>query len=63
MANTLKGYRTGILNWYDYQTSSGPLEGINKVGAMQRMAYGYKDRDYFIAKSCKLNLAKFALIG
>ena len=61
---TLEGYRTGILNWYDYPISSGPLEGINnKIGAMQRMAYGYKDKDYFIAKLYALHLAKFALIG
>jgi transposase len=64
MANTLEGYRTGILNWYDYPISSGPLEGINnKIGAMQRMAYGYKDKDYFIAKLYALHLARFALIG
>jgi len=64
MARTLEGYRTGILNWYDYPISSGPLEGINnKIGAMQRMAYGYKDKDYFIAKLYALHLAKFALIG
>lgn len=64
MANTLEGHRNGILNWYDYPISSGPLEGINnKIGALQRMAYGYQDRDYFIAKLYALHLAKFQLIG
>lgn len=64
MANTLEGHRNGILNWYDYPISTGPLEGINnKIGALQRMAYGYKDKDYFIAKLYALHLAKFALIG
>lgn len=64
MANTLEGHRSGILNWYDYPISSGPLEGINnKIGALQRMAYGYQDKDYFIAKLYALHLAKFALIG
>jgi transposase len=64
MAKTLEGHRTGILNWYNYPISSGPLEGINnKIGALQRMAYGYKDKDYFIAKLYALHLAKFALIG
>jgi len=64
MANTLEGHRTGILNWYHYPISSGPIEGINnKIGALQRMAYGYKDKDYFIAKLYALHLAKFALIG
>lgn len=64
MANTLLGYRIGILNWYDFPISSGPLEGINnKIGALQRMAYGYRDHEYFIAKLYALHLAKFALIG
>lgn len=64
MANTLEGHRTGILNWYDFPISTGPLEGINnKIGALQRMAYGYRDHDYFIAKLYALHLAKFALIG
>jgi len=64
MANTLEGHRTGILNWYDFPISTGRLEGINnKIGALQRMAYGYRDRDYFIAKLYALHLAKFALIG
>jgi transposase len=64
MANTLEGYRTGILNWYDHPISTGPLEGINnKIGALQRMAYGYKDKDYLIAKLYALHAAKFALIG
>lgn len=41
MANTLLRHRTGILNWYDFPISSGPLEGLNnKIGALQRMAYG-----------------------
>ena len=64
MANTLEGYRTGILNWYDFQISTGPLEGINnKIGALQRMAFGYRDPDYFVAKLYALHIAKFALIG
>ena len=64
MANTLQGYRTGILNRYDFPISSGPLEGINnKIGALQRMACGYRDHEYFVAKLYALHLAKFALIG
>jgi transposase len=64
MAKTLQGHRNGILNWYDFQISSGPLEGINnKIGALQRMAYGYRDPEYFILKLHALHCAKFALIG
>lgn len=64
MARTLQTHRTGILNWYDFPISSGPLEGINnKIGALQRMAYGYRDPEYFIYKLYALHFAKFALIG
>lgn len=64
MANTLEGHPTGILHWYDFPISAGPLEGINnKIGALQRMAYGYRDHDYFIGKLYELHLAKFDLIG
>lgn len=63
-ANTLRGHRNGILYWYDFPISTGRLEGINnKIGALQRMAYAYRDHDYFIAKLYALHLAKFALIG
>ena len=48
MAKTLERHRSGILNWYNFRISTGPLEGINnKIGALQRMAYGYRDPDYF----------------
>jgi len=60
----LLGYRTGILNGYHFPISSGPLEGINnKIGALQRMACGYRNHEYFIAKLYALHRAKFALIG
>src|SRR5699024_7682129 len=29
MANSLLAYRTGILAWYSYPISTGPLEGLN----------------------------------
>jgi transposase len=64
MANTLEGYRTGILNWYEYQISTGPLEGVNnKIKTMKRQAYGYRDQEYFQLKLYALHQAKFQLIG
>jgi len=63
MANTLQGHRTGILNWYDYPISSGPMEGVNnKIGALQRAAYGYRDQHYFILKLFALHEAKFKFL-
>jgi transposase len=64
MADTLQGWRSRILAWYDFQISSGPLEGLNnKFGALQRIAFGYCGKDYFIAKLYALHFAKFQLIG
>jgi transposase len=64
MANTLEGYRTGILNWYRYPISTGPLEGTNnKIKTMKRQAYGYRDEEYFELKLFALHESKFQLIG
>jgi transposase len=64
MANTLEGYRTGILNWYRYPISTGPLEGTNnKIKTMKRQAYGFRDAEYFKLKLYALHQAKFKLIG
>lgn len=64
MANTLEGYRTGILNWYEYQISTGPLEGLNnKIKTMKRQAYGYRDDQYFQLRLYALHQAKLQLIG
>lgn len=64
MANTLEGYRSGILNWYDHPISTGPLEGVNnKTKTMKRQAYGYRDEEYFTLKLHALHEAKFQLIG
>ncbi len=64
MANTLEGYRTGIVNWYDSPISAGPLERTNnKIKTMKRQAYGYRDEKYFQLKLFALHEAKFQLIG
>ena len=64
MANTLEGYRNGILNWYCYPISTSPLEGTNnKIKTMKRQAYGFRDTEYFKLKLYALHQAKFKLIG
>jgi len=64
MANTLEGYRNGILDWYRYRISTGPLEGTNnKIKTMKRQAYGYRDEEYFHLKLYALHESKFKLIG
>ncbi len=64
MAGTLLKHRRGILNWYTYRISTGPLEGTNnKIKTLKRQAYGIRDREYFTLKLYALHLAKFELIG
>src|SRR5207302_2116440 len=48
---TLTLHREGILNYYDYRISTGPLEGTNnKIKTMKRQAYGFRDHAFFKLK-------------
>ena len=45
-------YRTGILAYYDYPISTGPLKGTNnKIRTMQRQAYGFRDKEFSNSRS------------
>ena len=63
-AQTLQAHRYGLLPWYDYPISTGPLEGTNnKIKTLQRQAYGYRDHHYFRLRIYALHEAKYALVG
>jgi transposase len=63
-AHTLRQHRRGLLAWYDYPISTGPLEGTNnKIKTMQRQAYGYRDQEFFRLKIYALHEATYALVG
>ena len=64
-AKTLIKHRQGILAYYDFnRLSTGPLEGMNnKIGLMQRRAYGYADMEYFKLKIMALHKASPVLVG
>ena len=63
-AKTLMAHATGILNYYDYPISTGPLEGTNnKIKTMQRQAYGFRDMEFFKLKIYDLHSTKYALVG
>ena len=50
-ANRLQGYLQGILNHCLWKLHTGILEGINnKIKVIKRMAYGFRDHDYFFLK-------------
>jgi len=63
-AHTMKDHRKGILAYYDYRISTGPLEGTNtKIQAMKRQAYGFRDHEFFKLKILGLHETKHALVG
>jgi len=63
MANTLRDHREGILAYFKHHISTGPLEGTNnKIGAIQRHAYGYRDQEYFHLKIMASHKAREELI-
>lgn len=50
-AQRLQAYLKGILNHCLWQLHTGILEGINnKIKVIKRMAYGFRDHDYFFLK-------------
>lgn len=63
-ANTLAAHRTGILAYYDFPISTGPLEGTNnKIKTMRRQAYGFRDIEFFKLKILAIHKAKYVLVG
>jgi transposase len=64
LAKTLRKHALGLVAWYDYSISTGPLEGTNnKIKTMQRQAYGYRDEEFFKLKIYAIHEAKYALVG
>ena len=63
-ARTLLKHADGILAWYDYPISTGPLEGTNnKIKTLNRQHYGLRDGEFFMLKLYRLHEAKYALVG
>lgn len=63
-ARLLTVFRKGVLAWYDFEISTGPLEGTNnKIKTMQRQAYGFRDLEFFKLKIYALHEARYELVG
>ena len=63
-AKTLASCRSGILAYYDYRISTGPLEATNnKIKTLQRQAYGFRDQVFFTLKIYAIHLSTYALVG
>ena len=64
LARTLRMHAQGILAYYDYPISTGPLEGTNnKIKTMKRQAYGFRDQEFLKLKILALHESKYALVG
>lgn len=63
-SKTLKRHRDGILAYYDFPITTGPLEGTNnKIKTLQKQAYGFRDMKFFKLKIYALHETKYALVG
>jgi len=63
-AKQLRLFKFALLNWYDHRISTGPLEAMNnKIGTLQRNAYGYRDEEYFHLRIKHLHRCTYALSG
>ena len=63
-AKTLETHRQGILAYYSYPISTGPLEGTNnKIKTMKRQAYGFRDHEFFKLKVLGIHETKYRLVG
>jgi len=63
-ADTLEEHEEGVLAYYNYPISTGPLEGTNtKIQAMKRQAYGFRDREFYKLKILGIHETKHALVG
>jgi transposase len=61
---TLREHQAGILAYYNFRISTGPLEGTNnKIKTMKREAYGYRDEEFFTLKIFAAHELKYALVG
>jgi transposase len=63
-AKTLATHLDGILAYYDYRISTGPLEGTNnKIKTMNRQAYGFRDVEFLKLKIMGIHTTRYALVG
>ncbi|HTY23871.1 MAG TPA: ISL3 family transposase [Desulfomonilaceae bacterium] len=64
LAKTLSSHKRGILAYYDHRISTGPLEATNnKIKTLQRQAYGFRDRTFFILRIYALHTTRYELVG
>ncbi len=64
VGRTLRKYRRGILNWYDFQLTTSALEGMNtKIKLMQRMSYEIRDKEFLRLKIYACKELRYSIVG
>jgi transposase len=64
VGKTLSLYRTGLLNYFKHYITSAVMEGINnKIKTLKRMAYGFRDTEYFKLRLYHLHTQRYSLSG
>ncbi len=62
--NTLRKHKDGILAFYDERISSGKVEGVNnRIKTLNKVAYGYRDREFFELKVKASHEARYQFHG
>ena len=63
-AKTVESRIEQFISWYDYPISTGPLERTNnKIKVLKRVAYGYRDNNFFILRLLFLYENKIKMVG
>jgi transposase len=63
MAKTLEAHRAGLLAYYDYPISTGPLEGNNnEIKTLKRQACGFRDQESFELKILVIHETRYASV-
>ena len=64
-SKTLAAHRSGILAYFDFDgLSTGPLESTNnKIKTLHKMAYGFRDVEFFKLKIMALHETNYVLVG
>lgn len=64
MAGLIERHWEGIVAFFCYRISNGPVEGVvNKIKTLKRMAYGYRDWEFFTLKLYGLHESVVTLVG
>jgi transposase len=64
LSKTIAAHRSGLLAYYDFRISTGPLEGTNnKIKTLKRQAFGFRDQEFFKLKILAIHESKYALVG